>query len=87
MKLLRQGKHANDIIAGASDSLTKRIVPLLDHVEVVPAFAISGGIAKNIGIVRRLEEKLGVKAYIAPDPQIVGALGAAIFANKIAREK
>jgi predicted CoA-substrate-specific enzyme activase len=85
VKLLRQGKHANDILAGASDSLTKRIIPLLEQVGVVPAFAISGGIAKNIGIVKRLEEKLGLKAYIAPDPQIVGALGAAIFATTIAK--
>jgi benzoyl-CoA reductase subunit A len=53
----------------------------------VPAFAISGGIAKNMGIVKRLEEKLGIKAHIAPDPQIVGALGAAIFANGIAIQR
>ena len=87
VRLLRQGKHAPDIIAGASDSLTKRIIPLLDHVGVVPSFAISGGIAKNIGMVKRLEEALDMKAHIAPDPQIVGALGAAIFANKTASAK
>ena len=87
VKLLRQGKHVNDILAGASDALTKRIVPLLDHIGVVPAFAISGGIAKNIGMVTRVEEKLGIKAHIAPDPQIVGALGAAIFANGIAIQR
>jgi activator of 2-hydroxyglutaryl-CoA dehydratase len=43
---------------------------------------ITGGIAKNIGVVSRIEEKAGLKAYIPPEPQIVGALGAAIFARE-----
>jgi len=86
VKLLRQGRHVNDILAGATDALVKQIVPLLDHVKVIPEFAISGGIAKNIGIVKRLKKILGLKAHIAPDPQVVGALGAAIFANKIVRQ-
>ncbi|MBI2526218.1 MAG: hypothetical protein HYV93_09575, partial [Candidatus Rokubacteria bacterium] len=42
---------------------------------------ISGGISKNIGVVRRLEDKLGVTSHICFEPQIVGALGAALFAR------
>jgi activator of 2-hydroxyglutaryl-CoA dehydratase len=42
---------------------------------------ISGGISKNIGVVRRIEEKLGVASHICFEPQIVGAVGAALFAQ------
>jgi activator of 2-hydroxyglutaryl-CoA dehydratase len=80
--LLRQGKHVNDILAGACAAITKRIRSLLERVGIVEALVISGGIAKNIGIVTRLEESLGLNARIAPEPQIVGALGAALFARE-----
>jgi benzoyl-CoA reductase subunit A len=81
--LLRQGKHINDILAGVCESLAERIQTLIKRVGLVEDFAITGGIAKNIGVVTRLERNLGVRAYIAPDPQIIGALGAAIFAQEL----
>ena len=81
MVLLREGKHINDILAGACDALTRRIVTLLERITVEADFSISGGVAKNIGVVKRLENRLGLKAYIAFEPQIVGALGAALFAR------
>jgi activator of 2-hydroxyglutaryl-CoA dehydratase len=52
-------------------------------VEIEREFVISGGIAKNIGLVRRLEERAGLSANIPSEPQIVGALGAAIFAKEL----
>jgi activator of 2-hydroxyglutaryl-CoA dehydratase len=42
---------------------------------------MTGGVAKNIGMVKALEEKLGVKAYVPEDPRIIGALGAALVAR------
>jgi len=78
--LMRIGKHVNDILAGATDAIVDRILTLLSRVHVVEALCISGGVAKNIGVVRRLEKELGLLARIAPEPQIVGALGAALFA-------
>jgi predicted CoA-substrate-specific enzyme activase len=79
---LREGKNRNDILAGAHDAISNRIQNLLDRVGVVKTFMITGGIAKNIGVVKRLEERLDTKAYIPFEPQIVGALGAAIFARE-----
>ncbi len=80
IQLLRKGKSVNDILAGATDAIVDRVLSLLDRVQVVEAMCISGGVAKNIGVVKRLEERLGAKARIAAEPQIVGALGAALFA-------
>jgi predicted CoA-substrate-specific enzyme activase len=79
---MRQGAQCNDILAGACDAIVKRVYGLLQRVGIEEPFAISGGVAKNIGVVKRLEEKLGLKAHIAFDSQIVGALGAALFARE-----
>ena len=79
---LREGKNRNDILAGAHDAISSRIQDLLERVGVAEVFMITGGIAKNIGVVTRLEEKVGLKAHIPFEPQIVGALGAAILAGE-----
>jgi predicted CoA-substrate-specific enzyme activase len=78
--LMRQGKHINDILAGAADSVAGRVIALLKQVGIQEPLCISGGIAKNVGVVRRIEQRLGLKARIAAEPQIVGALGGALFA-------
>ncbi len=80
LKFMREGKHTNDILAGATDAIVSRVIALLERVGIEEALCISGGVAKNIGVVKRLEKKLGLKAHIAPEPQIVGAVGAALFA-------
>jgi predicted CoA-substrate-specific enzyme activase len=82
--LVRQGKHLNDILAGVCEALAERTQNLILKIGIVEDFSICGGIAKNIGVVKRLERNLGVKASIAPEPQIAGALGAALFAQEIA---
>ncbi len=81
IRLMREGKHTNDILAGATDAIVGRVIALLERVGIAEALCVSGGVAKNIGVVTRLEKRLGLKAHIAPEPQIVGALGAALFAR------
>lgn len=82
LQLLREGRQINDILAGATEALIKRILSLLERVGIEKDFSISGGVAKNIGVVKRLEERLGLKACLAFDPQLVGAIGAALFARE-----
>ena len=50
-------------------------------VGIEPDLVISGGIGKNIGVVHKIEERVGLKALLPEEPQIVGALGAALFAR------
>ena len=80
--MLRQGVHVNNIVAGCCDAVVDRIVNLIKVVGIEKEFSISGGIAKNIGVVSRIEKAMGLKACIPNEPQIVGALGAAIIAQK-----
>jgi activator of 2-hydroxyglutaryl-CoA dehydratase len=53
---------------------------LVSQVGVKPPVIMSGGVAKNIGVVRVLERLLATGITIPPEPQIIGALGAALFA-------
>jgi len=84
---LRKGVPKSDILAGSCKALTSRVTGLLRRVGVEKDFVISGGIAKNAGVVKRLEAKLGLPASICFEPQIVGALGAAIFGREIVESK
>jgi len=79
---LRHGAPRNDILAGLCSALATRVYGLLKRVGISPEFVISGGIGKNVGVVTRVEEKVGLKANICFEPQIVGALGGAIFARE-----
>jgi predicted CoA-substrate-specific enzyme activase len=87
VQLLRNNVPVNDIIAGLCEATATRVSQLMKGIDLVPEFCITGGIAKNIGIARRIEEKIGMKANICFEPQIVGALGAAIFARERLEKK
>jgi (R)-2-hydroxyacyl-CoA dehydratese activating ATPase len=78
--LAREGIPRNKIIAGIHEALTSRVLGLVRRIVVKPDVVITGGIAKNKGFVTRLEALLGIRALIPEEPQIAGALGAAIFA-------
>jgi len=79
-KDLHGEEKINNILVGTMETIAERILTLLGKVGVEEQLCISGGVAKNIGVVERLERKLNLKSKIAPEPQIVGALGAALFA-------
>jgi activator of 2-hydroxyglutaryl-CoA dehydratase len=83
--LLQAGASNEDILAGVCEAVCLRGYALLKNVGIEKDFVITGGIAKNIGVVRELEKKCGLKALLPEEPQVVGALGAAVFA-KIALE-
>nr|MDO8076542.1 acyl-CoA dehydratase activase [Candidatus Freyarchaeota archaeon] len=82
MVLINDGKRIEDIAAGVNRAMARRVLALINRVGVKEDLGITGGVAKNIAVVKNLEELLGVKAKEFPmDPQIIGALGAALFAR------
>jgi predicted CoA-substrate-specific enzyme activase len=85
INLVNDGAHIPDIVRGLHDSLTNRIAVLVNRVGLREAAVITGGVAKNRGVVRALTEKFGVEITPVPesvDPQIIGALGAALQARR-----
>jgi predicted CoA-substrate-specific enzyme activase len=87
LRLIRNGIPRNIVLAAYCDALVHRILLLLHRIEVKEELVISGGIAKNTGVVQRIEKNLGIQAHICFEPQIVGALGAALIANKLFQEE
>lgn len=83
---LRAQGHSNaDILHAVMDSITKRTMGLIQRVGKRAPVAMTGGVARNIGVVRALEKRLGTPLLISDQPQIAGALGAALFALDDAR--
>jgi len=82
--LLRAGWPKNKVLAAYCAAMAHRVVTLLERIEVKKDFAITGGIAKNSGVVKRLEQELGLESLKSTyDSQIAGALGAALFARAL----
>lgn len=80
ISLLSQKKRKEDIIRGIHNSVISRAMGLLYRTSMEETFVMTGGVAKNKGVVRALERELGKKVYVSDKPQINGALGAALFA-------
>jgi predicted CoA-substrate-specific enzyme activase len=78
---LRKGVLKPDILAGLNEAISVRCLNLLKRVSIEKDFSISGGIAKNKGMVAKIKEKVGLEPLLAPDPQLAGCLGASLFAR------
>ena len=80
---MRRGIQKANILGGLHAAQVESLYGLIKHVGIEADFVFSGGVAKNPGIVKRLQAKLGLPALIAEEPRIIGALGAAIFAKAL----
>ncbi len=82
VSLIADGVPVKDIISGLTESIASRIVSLVNRIGLREDVTITGGVAKNIGVVDRIEKKLNLKLKTVPIPQLIGAFGAAIFAKE-----
>jgi len=80
--LLSRGEKVEDIIAGLHYALAGRVATLARRLRIEPDVVLTGGVAKNIGIVRAMQEILGVELQVPEEPLLTGALGAAILARE-----
>jgi len=84
LALLRQGWSKEKVAAAYHAAMADRIVDLLSRVGIEKDFVITGGVAKNVGIVTRLEKILKIKPLEPKmDPILAGALGAGLFAKAL----
>jgi benzoyl-CoA reductase subunit A len=78
--LLRKGLSTNEVLAAYCSAMADRIYYLLERIGVEPEFAITGGMAKNRGVINRLTKKMGLEPLKTSwDTQLAGAAGAALF--------
>jgi predicted CoA-substrate-specific enzyme activase len=79
---LRAVKESTEnIIAGIHNAIAKRISSMASKIGFDPPIAFTGGVAKNSGVIKALEVEIGKELFIPEEPQIIGALGAALFAR------
>lgn len=86
--LLREGWPKEKVLAAYCSAMAHRIADLLERIGVEKEFAITGGIAKNRGVVKRLAKELGIEPLPTDmDTQIAGAIGGALFARALYLKK
>ena len=80
---LASGEPIANLLAGIHDAVATRVSSLVKKLNVEPDIAVTGGGAKNIGLVKALESKFERKLLVPPEPLITGALGAALMGRDI----
>lgn len=90
ISLLAGGEAREDIVAGLHRAIINRVYSLLrGRIRGSKAgfLVLTGGVAKNLGIVDALTEKVGAQVYVPEEPQFTGALGAAVIASEMDLER
>lgn len=82
ISLISKGMERPEIIAGIHESVAQRVSALVGRVGIEEPVMMTGGVARNAGVVRALEAKLGVTIMVKETAQANGAIGAAIIAAK-----
>lgn len=84
VSLIAQNKATDDIVHGLNKAVATKTAALAKRVGGKEKYMMTGGVSKNKGLVKTLEEKLGTSLVIHKDAQLCGALGAALFAAEMA---
>jgi predicted CoA-substrate-specific enzyme activase len=79
--LRAEGKDRKDLIAGVHKAVASRVAVMASSLTFRPDAVFTGGVAKNSGVKKFLEEEIGMEIIVPDEPQIIGALGAALFAQ------
>ena len=80
ISLIANNKEKPDISRGVCKAIANKAYSLLKRVGMEEEFMMTGGVAKNPGVVKAVEERIGSKLYICQEPEIVGAAGACLYA-------
>jgi (R)-2-hydroxyacyl-CoA dehydratese activating ATPase len=82
VSLIASGAAPGDIAWGIHTAIAERIAALADRVGVAQPVVMTGGVAKNRAARKAIEERLRVRLLVPDEPQVAGALGAALFARE-----
>ncbi len=84
ISLIARGEQRDNIIAGIHESIASRVIAMANRVGISEPVMMTGGVAKNIGVVRALEKKSGKSIRVSANAQVNGAIGAALIAAGMA---
>ena len=83
ISLLSSGEDPKEIARALCESVSERLAAMVRRVGLAEDVAMSGGVAKNQAVVAALAQRLGVSVAVPPEPQIIGAVGAALIARDL----
>jgi predicted CoA-substrate-specific enzyme activase len=83
---LAEGVPVEDLLAGIHKAIATRVYSMVNRLKIEREVAITGGGAKNIGLVKALEAKLGFQVLVPPEPLLTGAIGAALLGRDVVEE-
>jgi predicted CoA-substrate-specific enzyme activase len=83
ISLISKGEVRENIIAGIHDSVASRVFAMAQRVGLRSPVMMTGGVAKNIGVVKALEKKMGEAIEVNEFAQVNGAIGAAVLALRL----
>ena len=81
VSLRAEGRTREDLVAGIHKAVASRVVVMGKTVGYREQVVFTGGVAKNTGVKNSLEAGIGLPILIPEEPQIMGALGAALLAK------
>jgi len=88
VSLRAQGKAVEDLVAGINRAIASRVIVMSSSIGLEHETVFTGGVAKNCGVKKALEEIGGITCIVPPEPQLTGALGAALIAqNELLKTK
>jgi len=79
---LAEGVPLRDLVAGVLESLASRVSRMVKRLKVEEDVVITGGVAKNAGLVKAFSDKLGYSVSVPSEPLLTGAVGAAILGKE-----
>jgi len=79
---ISEGALPADILAGLHNAMASKITTLITRIGLTPDFAVTGGGAKDIGLVKAIETELEKSVLTTDEPHITAALGAALLASE-----
>ncbi|MGD8766137.1 MAG: acyl-CoA dehydratase activase, partial [Desulfobacteraceae bacterium] len=82
ISLISQGEKRENIIAGIHESIAARVSAMANRVGIKTPIMMTGGVAKNVGVLKALETKLGQPIEVSEKTQVTGAIGAALIAQR-----
>lgn len=83
ISLIHQKLPKEDIISGLHTAIARKVLSLVQRIPIEEEITLTGGVMKNTGVCEKLRQELSSKRVNLPDePQIAGAVGAAIMARK-----
>ncbi len=83
ISLISKGESRENIIAGIHDAIAARISSMAGRIRWTAPVMMTGGVARNGGVVRSIEQKIGYPLLVSSNAQLTGAIGAALIAANV----